>query len=67
MEGWKCYEGKQVFIKLKNKREYSGKVLEVSISYTNPTEVFITINDKFGKRVTLNNSEIAIIQEEVKK
>ncbi len=65
MEGWKNWEGKQVFIKLKSNREYSGKVLEVDI--TRPTGIFITICDKFGKRVTFNNSEIALIQEETKR
>jgi Ni,Fe-hydrogenase I small subunit len=63
MEGWKCWEGKKVFIILKNKRQYSGIVLEVEINPSSPL-VWISIKDKFGNRISFVNSEIEIIQEE---
>lgn len=61
MEGWKYYEGKKVFIILKNKRQYSGRVIEVD---ENSTLVFLTIIDKFDNRITFVYSEIELIQEE---
>jgi len=63
MEGWKYYEGKKVFIILKNQRQYTGKVLEVE---TNPHSslTWITILDKFGNRITFSTEEIELIQEE---
>ena len=63
MEGWKYYEGKKVFIILKNKRHYSGKVIEVDINSGKPL-VWITIIDKFDKRITFVQSEIDLLQEE---
>lgn len=62
MDGWKSYEGKKVFISLKNGRSYSGKVIEVE--QHNSNSVFITILDKRGKRVSFVKSEIKLIQEE---
>jgi len=61
-EGWKYWEGKEVYIVLKNKRTYSGKVIEVEDSNNNL--IWITIIDKFGNRVGFVNSEIEMIQEE---
>jgi len=61
-EGWKYWEGKEVYIVLKNKRTYSGKVIEVEDSNNNL--IWITIIDKFGNRVSFVNSEIEMIQEE---
>ena len=61
MEGLKRYEGKQVFIKLKNGRSYSGKVLEVE---TKGTVTLVTIKDKFDRRVGFYSTEIAVIEEE---
>ena len=61
-EGWKNYEGKRVFIKLKNNREYSGKVL--LIDDKKEPLIWITLLDKFGKRVTFVHSEISVIEEE---
>jgi len=62
MEGWKYWEGKKVFIILKNKRQYSGNIIDVSFSDNNL--FWISLNDKFGNRITFNNSEIDVIQEE---
>jgi hypothetical protein len=61
MEGWKYWEGKNVFIILKNKRNYSGTVLEVEI---NSPLIWITIIDKFKKRIGFFSGEIETIQEE---
>lgn len=61
MEGWSYWEGKKVFIVLKNKRTYSGTIVEVEI---NKPLVWITILDKFDKRVGFFAEEIEIIQEE---
>lgn len=63
MEGWKFWEGKKVFIILKNKRTYQGEVLEIEMNPNSPL-VWIIIKDKFGKRVQFVNSEVDIIQEE---
>ncbi len=60
-EGWKNWEGKKVFIILKNKRVYSGKVIEVE---GDSPLCWITINDKFGKRIGFSVEEIELIQEE---
>lgn len=62
-EGWKFWEGKKVFLILKNKRQYSGTVLEVEHSPTSPI-FFITLLDKFGNRVSFVQSEIELIEEE---
>ncbi len=63
MEGWKYYEGKKIFIILKNKRQYTGVVLEVENDPNSPI-VWITIKDKFDNRISFANSEIEMIQEE---
>jgi len=62
MEGWKYWIGKKVFISLKIKRFYSGKVIEISAEHDGLC--FLTIIDKFGDRVTFANSEIIEIKEE---
>ena len=64
MDGFKDYEGKKVFIKLKNGRSYSGEVLEVE---DKGSCALIVIKDKFGKRVTFYDTEISVIEEESKK
>ena len=61
MEGWYYWLEKRVFIILKNKRQYSGRVIGVE---ENEPLVFITIFDKFEKRITFAHSEIDLIQEE---
>ena len=62
MDGWMDYKGKKVFIILKNKRQYSGKIIDVNTK-SSPL-VFITIIDKFNKRITFAHSEIELIEEE---
>ncbi len=62
MEGWKRYLNKKVFIILKNKRQYSGIVIE--IDETSLPLVFITIIDKFNNKITFAHSEIDLMQEE---
>jgi hypothetical protein len=62
MDRWKYWDGKKVFIILKNKRQYTGRVIAVDDgSYP---LVYITIIDKFGNRVQFVHSEIDMIQEE---
>ena len=63
MEGWKYWENKKVFIILKNKRNYSGTVLEVE---KNDEKYWITILDKFNNRIGFSSDEIEVIQEEGK-
>jgi len=64
-DGWKYWEGKRIFILLKNHRQYSGTVVDVDDS--NKPLIWISINDKFGKRITFVHSEIDVIQEEEEK
>mgnify|MGYP001126324280 CR=1 FL=1 len=61
MDGWKYWEGKKVFIILKNYRHYSGIVDSVDITKIN---VWINLIDKFGKKVIFNAVEIDVMQEE---
>lgn len=63
MEGWKKWEGKKVFIILKNKRQYSGIVIEVEVNDNSPL-IWITIKDKFGNNIGFSVEEIELIQEE---
>ena len=62
MEGWKIWEGKHVYIILRNNRRYTGKIVDVDIS--EDTLIWITLIDKFGERVTIVHSEIIEIKEE---
>ena len=59
MEIGKEFEGKKVYMKLKNGRIYTGSV----IAYDNH---FYKIVDKFGERILISEEEIAFMQEEVK-
>ena len=52
---------KSVYVQLKSGRNYSGKIVEVDEAVNG---VFITIIDKFGKRVVFMNSEIKVLEEE---
>jgi hypothetical protein len=63
MDGWRSWHGKEVFIILKNKRQYSGEVIEVEKDESS-SFWFLTIKDKFGKNIGFVNSEIELIQEE---
>jgi len=65
MDGWKYWIGKKVFIILKNHRQYSGTVIEVSDEKNGL--FWISIIDKFDKRITFSNVELDVIQEEDKK
>lgn len=62
MERWRYYEGKKVFIILRNGRKYQGQIIDVDD--TALPIVFITMIDKFDKRVSFVQSEITSIQEE---
>ena len=63
MVGWNYYLDKRVWILLKNKKEYSGKVIDVDSNSSNILS-WITILDKFDKRVTFCTSEIDVMKEE---
>ena len=63
MAGWLYYLDKKVWIVLKNKKEYSGKVIDVDSSSSNIL-TWITILDKFNKRVVFCTEEIDILKEE---
>lgn len=59
---WKEWNGKEVFIKLRDSGVYSGKIIDVDDS--GKLIIFITIIDKFGKKVAISTSEIIKIREE---
>lgn len=53
----KQFEGKKVFVILKSKRKYSGKIKEI-------TEAGISMIDKFGMHVWFSSEEIEVMEEE---
>jgi hypothetical protein len=61
MEGWKKYDGCKVFLRTRLDRTYSGIVIEVDES---SIPIFLTILDKYNKKVTFATSEIIEIKEE---
>jgi small nuclear ribonucleoprotein (snRNP)-like protein len=63
MVGWIYYLDKKVWIILKNKKEYTGKVIDVDSS-SNNVLTWVTILDKFNKRVTFCTEEIDLMKEE---
>ena len=64
---WSDWIGKKIFVKLKSSSVYSGKVIDVDTSSEETTGlIFITILDKFGKKVMFVNSEISKLKEEVR-
>ena len=65
MVGWNYWIGKKVYIVLKNKKYYQGKVIDVDDS--SPPLIWITILDKFENRVIFVHSEIEVMQEEEEK
>ena len=65
MEGWKYWEGKHVYIILKNKRQYSGEVINIDDKAL--PIIWMIIKDKFKNRITFSVEEIELIQEEEKK
>ncbi len=62
MDGWTHWNGKKVFIILKNRRQYSGTIINVDLS-AKPI-IFLTILDKFGNNIMFAQSEIDVMQEE---
>ena len=62
MDGWKYWDGRKVFLRLKNGRVYSGKINNVDDSDKNI--IFISLIDKFDKKITFVHSEIIEIKEE---
>jgi hypothetical protein len=64
MESWMYFEGKKVFIILKNRRQYSGVVQKIENAGNGL--VFVTLIDKFGKRVVFTTGEISNMEEEGK-
>ncbi len=59
---WKEWNGKKIFVKLRDGGVYSGNVIDVDD--TAKPIIFITIIDKFGDKVAIVNSEIVKIVEE---
>jgi hypothetical protein len=63
MDGWSYYTKKKVYIILKNKRVYSG-IIE-NIEDVGNGIVWITLTDKFDKRVTISTGEVEMVEEEI--
>jgi hypothetical protein len=64
MAGWKEMVGKKVFVILRDRREFTGIVLEAN--EVDSERTLILILDKFGKHVGFMDSEISLIKEEGK-
>lgn len=62
MMDWKEWNGKRIFVKLKDGAVYSGNVTDVDDS--NKPIIFISLIDKFGQKVSIVSSEIIKIKEE---
>ena len=63
MDGWKYWDGRKVFLRLKNGRVYSGRI--ESVDDSDLKIIFISMIDKFNKKITFVVSEILEIKEEV--
>jgi hypothetical protein len=61
---WKEWNGKEIFLRTKHGKVYSGKVIGVDDKDSELT--WITIIDKFGARVVFVHSEITQIKEETR-
>ena len=59
---WNIWVKKKVFIRLNNKKVFSGIIIDVFS--TNELLVWITLIDKYKKRVTILHTEIVEIKEE---
>lgn len=59
---WKGYEGKKVYVKLRNGSNYKGIVLEVESIPGSPLS-FLTIKDIYNKRIGFCSSEVIQIEE----
>ena len=63
-DGWKYWEGKKVFIMSKNHRHpFQGKIITIDDHSSNQL-VWITLLDKYAKRVIMVHTEIIEIKEE---
>ena len=62
MAGWQDWLDKKVFLRLKTGKVFSGKIIDVD--ERNSNIIFLTILDKFNKKVTFVHSEILEIKEE---
>jgi len=60
---WNYYINKKIFVILKNKRQYSGIVLEV-FKEGNPTIIFMKIKDMKERPVVFPTNQIEVIEEE---
>lgn len=60
-DGFKEMIGKKVYLKLKNERNYTGIITHVNDSKLPIT--WISMIDKFGKKVMFCDSEIEVIEE----
>ena len=58
---WDFWKGKKVFIRLVNDIIYNGEIINIDSS--SPPLVFITLIDKFGKRIQFVQSEVIKIEE----
>lgn len=59
---WKEWNGKRIFVKLRDGGVYSGNVIDVDVE-AKPI-IFITLIDKFGDKVSIVSTEIIKIVEE---
>lgn len=59
---WKEWKGKEIFLRTKHNKVYSGKV--ISVNDNEPPLIWISILDKFGDYVMFATSEITEIKEE---
>ena len=62
MDSLRDFIEKKVYVILKSGRKYTGVV--IGIDDSGPPLIFVTIIDKFDKKVTFAKSEIELIQEE---
>ena len=60
---WTDWIGRNVFLRTRHDKVYTGKVIEVDEISGKPL-IWITIIDKFKQRVTFVTSEIVEIKEE---
>lgn len=61
-KNWKNWEGKKIYLRLRNGRIYSGNIRKVETA--DYPIIFIHIIDKFGLDVVIVSSEIVEIREE---
>ena len=59
---WKDWEGKQVFIRTKHGKFYTGLVKDIDLNSL--PLIWITIKDKFKEKVQISASEIIEIKED---